>query len=156
MVINRLKARDYSIIIGRNSLLKLKSEVKSNCPNCNKIAIIIDRKIPKIFLRKIKNNLKQYRVFIFFISSSEKIKVYEQAGLLIDKLLTLNFNRSDLIIAAGGGVLGDMVGFVSSIYKRGINFINLPSTLLSQVDSCIGGKTGVNTKHGKNLIGSFL
>ena len=70
-------------------------------------------------------------------------------------MLTLNFNRSDLIIAAGGGVLGDMVGFVSSIYKRGINFINLPSTLLSQVDSCIGGKTGVNTKHGKNLIGSF-
>ena len=69
--------------------------------------------------------------------------------------MTLNFNRSDLIIAAGGGVLGDMVGFVSSIYKRGINFINLPSTLLSQVDSCIGGKTGVNTKHGKNLIGSF-
>ena len=70
-------------------------------------------------------------------------------------MLTLNFNRSDLIIAAGGGILGDMVGFVSSIYKRGINFINLPSTLLSQVDSCIGGKTGVNTKHGKNLIGSF-
>ena len=59
------------------------------------------------------------------------------------------------MIGIGGGIVGDMSGFVSSIYKRGINFINLPSTLLSQVDSCIGGKTGVNSKHGKNLIGSF-
>ena len=75
--------------------------------------------------------------------------------MLINKLLKLNFNRSDLIIAFGGGIIGDMTGFVSSIYKRGINFINLPSTLLAQVDSCIGGKTGVNSKHGKNLIGSF-
>ena len=74
MVINRLKARDYSIIIGRNSLLKLKSEVKSNCPNCNKIAIIIDRKIPKKFLRKIKNNLKQYRVFIFLFPPQKRLK----------------------------------------------------------------------------------
>ncbi len=155
MMINRLKAKNYSILIGRNSLFKLKSEIKSHCPNCNKIAIIIDKKIPKKFLTKIKVILKQYRVSIFFISSSEKIKDYNQVGLIIDKLLKLNFNRSDLIIAAGGGVLGDMVGFASSIYKRGVNFINLPSTLLAQVDSCIGGKTGVNTKHGKNLIGSF-
>ena len=75
--------------------------------------------------------------------------------MLINKLLKLNFNRSDLIIGVGGGIIGDMTGFVSSIYKRGINFINLPSTLLAQVDSCIGGKTGVNSKYGKNLIGSF-
>ena len=73
----------------------------------------------------------------------------------MNKLLKLNFNRSDLIIGVGGGIVGDMSGFVSSIYKRGINFINLPSTLLAQVDSCIGGKTGVNSKYGKNLIGSF-
>ena len=73
----------------------------------------------------------------------------------MNKLLKLNFNRSDLIIALGGGIIGDMTGFVASIFKRGINFINLPSTLLSQVDSCIGGKTGVNSKYGKNLIGSF-
>ena len=74
---------------------------------------------------------------------------------MISKLLQLNFNRSDLIVALGGGIIGDMAGFVASIFKRGINFINLPGTLLSQVDSCIGGKTGVNSKHGKNLIGSF-
>jgi 3-dehydroquinate synthase len=70
-------------------------------------------------------------------------------------LLSRNFNRSDLIIGIGGGITGDVAGFVASIFKRGINFINIPTTLLAQVDSAIGGKTGVNSKHGKNLIGSF-
>ena len=73
----------------------------------------------------------------------------------LNKLFAKNFNRSDLIISIGGGVTGDTVGFVASIFKRGINFINIPTTLLAQVDSAIGGKTGVNSTHGKNLIGSF-
>ena len=73
----------------------------------------------------------------------------------LNKLLSKNFNRSDLIISVGGGVTGDTVGFVASIFKRGVNFINIPTTLLAQVDSAIGGKTGVNSTHGKNLIGSF-
>ena len=64
-------------------------------------------------------------------------------------------NRSDLILSVGGGITGDVVGFISSIFKRGINFINVPTTLLAQVDSAIGGKTGVNSPQGKNLIGSF-
>ena len=155
MKISRVKAKDYSIIIGKNSIFTLTSEIKSHCPKCNKVAVIIDRKIPKKFLLKIKKNLKKYKIFIFFTSSSEKIKNFNQVSMLINKLLKLNFNRSDLIIGVGGGIIGDMTGFVSSIYKRGINFINLPSTLLAQVDSCIGGKTGVNSKYGKNLIGSF-
>ena len=67
----------------------------------------------------------------------------------------MNFNRSDLIISVGGGITGDVFGFVASVYKRGINFINIPTTLLAQVDSAIGGKTAVNSKYGKNLIGSF-
>ena len=66
-----------------------------------------------------------------------------------------NFNRTDLVLSVGGGITGDVIGFVASIYKRGINFINIPTTLLAQVDSAIGGKTGVNTTHGKNLVGSF-
>ena len=155
MKINSLKAKDYSIIIGKNSISSLPSEIKSHCPKCKKIALIIDDKIPKKFLTKLRKNLKRYKLFVFFISPSEKIKSLDQTNLLLDKLLKINFNRSDLIIALGGGIIGDMTGFVASIFKRGINFINLPSTLLSQVDSCIGGKTGVNSKYGKNLIGSF-
>jgi len=155
MRINQLKSKNYSIIVGKNSISRLASEVKCHCPKCKKVAIVIDNKIPKKFITKIKKNLKRYKVFIFSVSTSEKIKNLDQTNLLISKLLQLNFNRSDLIIALGGGIIGDMTGFVASIFKRGINFINLPSTLLSQVDSCIGGKTGVNSKHGKNLIGSF-
>tara|TARA_B100001248_G_scaffold190475_1_gene145785 strand:+ start:334 stop:1428 length:1095 start_codon:yes stop_codon:yes gene_type:complete len=155
MKINSLKAKDYSIIIGKNSITSLASEVRNHCPKCKKIALIIDKKIPQKFLTKLRKKLKKYKLFVFFISSSEKIKSLDQTNLLLDKLLKLNFNRSDLIIALGGGIIGDMTGFVASIFKRGINFINLPSTLLSQVDSCIGGKTGVNSKYGKNLIGSF-
>ena len=155
MKISRLKAKDYSVIIGKNSIFALNSEVKNHCPKCKKVAVIIDKKIPKKFLIKIKKILKKYEVFIFLVSSSEKIKNFDQTSLFIDKLLKLNFNRTDLVIGVGGGIIGDMTGFVSSIYKRGINFINLPSTLLAQVDSCVGGKTGVNSKYGKNLIGSF-
>ena len=155
MKVNQLKAKNYSILVGKNSISRLASEVRNHCPKCKKIAVVIDTKIPKKFLVKIKKNLKKYKVFIFFISSSEKIKNLEQTNFLINKLLQLNFNRSDLIISLGGGIIGDMTGFVASIFKRGINFINLPSTLLSQVDSCIGGKTGINSRHGKNLIGSF-
>ncbi len=156
MTINRLKAKDYSIIIGKNSLSTLPIEIKNHCPQCKKIALIIDKKIPKKFILKLKKKLKKYKIFIFYVTSSEKIKNLNQINLIINKLLKLNFNRSDLIIAMGGGIIGDMAGFAASIYKRGINFINLPSTLLAQVDSCIGGKTGVNSKHGKNLIGSFF
>tara|TARA_B100001057_G_C22795114_1_gene929272 strand:+ start:492 stop:1586 length:1095 start_codon:yes stop_codon:yes gene_type:complete len=155
MKINRLKAKNYSIIIGKNSISTLNSEIKNHCPKCKKIAVIIDKKIPNKFLTKIKKNLRTYKLYIIKVSSSEKIKNLNQTSLFINKLLKLNFNRTDLIIAVGGGIVGDMVGFVSSIYKRGINFINLPSTLLAQVDSCVGGKTGVNSTYGKNLIGSF-
>ena len=155
MKINRLKAKDYSIIIGKNSMTSLASEVKKHCPKCKKIAVIFDKKIPKKFLIKLRKNLKKYKLFVFFVSSSEKIKNLNQTSLLISKLLQLNFNRSDLLIALGGGIIGDMTGFVASIFKRGINFINIPTTLLAQVDSAIGGKTGVNSMHGKNLIGSF-
>ena len=73
----------------------------------------------------------------------------------MDILLTKNFSREDCVISIGGGITGDISGFAASLFKRGLKFINIPTTLLSQVDSSIGGKTGVNTKFGKNLIGSF-
>ena len=86
---------------------------------------------------------------------NEKSKSIQTVNFFLKKLLSKNFTRSDLIISVGGGITGDLVGFIASIYKRGINFINVPTTLLAQVDSAVGGKTGVNTVHGKNLIGSF-
>ena len=80
-------------------------------------------------------------------AASEKNKSISQVNLFLKKLLEKNFNRSDLVISLGGGITGDVAGFVASIVKRGVNFINIPTTLLAQVDSAIGGKTGVNTTH---------
>ncbi len=88
-------------------------------------------------------------------NANEKNKSTKTVNHYLNALLSKNFNRSDLIIGIGGGITGDIAGFVSSIFKRGINFINIPTTLLAQVDSAIGGKTGINSSHGKNLIGSF-
>ena len=74
---------------------------------------------------------------------------------ILDILLNKNFSRDDCLISVGGGITGDIAGFEASLFKRGMKFINIPTTLLAQVDSSIGGKTGVNSKYGKNLIGSF-
>jgi 3-dehydroquinate synthase len=146
---------NYSIFIGNNILNILPKQIKIACPKAKKIGIVLDKKIPKEFKKKICNHLHKYQIYIFEYSSSEKIKSFNHVNELINKCLKNNFNRNDILIAFGGGVLGDFCGFVASVLKRGVNFINIPSTLLAQVDSSIGGKTGVNSEYGKNLIGSF-
>ncbi len=146
---------NYSIVIGENILGILSKRIKYLCPKAQKIAIIVDKKIPKKFLIKMKGVLKSFDIFIFEYHTSEKTKSFYEVNKLVEKCLEKNFNRSDVVIAFGGGVLGDFSAFVASLIKRGTNFINIPSTLLAQVDSAVGGKTGVNSKHGKNLIGTF-
>ena len=146
---------NYSIFIGHNTLALLPKKIKLLCPNTKKIAIIIDEKIPLKFKKLIMNKLKNYYLLVLPFSANEKNKSLEKVNFYLNKILDKNFNRSDLIIGLGGGVTGDVAGFIASIFKRGINFINIPTTLLAQVDSAIGGKTGVNSNHGKNLIGSF-
>ncbi len=146
---------NYSILIGNNILKILKNRIKSICPKTKKIALIFDKGVPSKYKKIISNNLKRYELVNFNFNSSEKAKSIRSVNFFLNKLLSKNFNRSDLIIGVGGGVTGDLTGFVASIFKRGINFINIPTTLLSQVDAAIGGKTGVNSAYGKNLIGSF-
>jgi 3-dehydroquinate synthase len=145
----------YSILIGNGTLNLLPKKIKNVCPNTKQIALIIDSKIPNKFKNRIKNILKNYNLLILPFSATEKNKSFKQVNFYLSKILAKNFNRSDLIISIGGGITGDVAGFVASIFKRGINFINIPTTLLSQADSAIGGKTGVNSNYGKNLIGSF-
>ena len=159
MKFKEIKAKNlesnYSIIIGNNILNLLPKKIKKICPKALKIGLIIDSKIPKSKISKIKKLLNNYEIYSFEYSSSEKLKSLKNVSDLVDECLSKNFNRTDVIIAIGGGVIGDFSGFVASLIKRGINFINIPTTLLAQVDSSIGGKTGVNSKYGKNLIGSF-
>ena len=145
----------YSLFIGKNILNLLNKKVKLLCPRTKNIAIIIDHNVPKKFKKILRKNLKNYKIFFLDFKASEKNKSLDVAKVYLNKLLSQNLSRSDLIIAVGGGIVGDVVGFIASAYKRGINFINIPTSLLAQVDSSIGGKTGVNSKYGKNLIGSF-
>ena len=147
--------KNYSILIGNNILKILPNKIRSLCPKTKKIALIFDKKIPSKYKKSISKNLKKYELLIYNFKANEKVKSLKSVNFLLNKLLSKNFNRSDLIIAVGGGITGDLTGFVASIFKRGINFISIPTTLLSQVDAAVGGKTGVNSSYGKNLIGSF-
>ena len=148
--------KKYSILIGDNILKILSQKIKFLCPKTKKIALIFDNNVPKKYKSIISKNLKKkYELNIINFKASEKSKSLKSVNFFLNKLLSKNFNRSDLIIGIGGGIIGDLTGFVSSIFKRGINFISIPTTLLSQVDAAVGGKTGVNSSYGKNLIGSF-
>ncbi len=159
MRIHKIKVKnreiDYSIFIGSGALSLLGKQIKYTCPQTKKVALILDKNIPGQYKKKVKRALSGYKVYSKEYLPKENLKSFKNAGLLVESLLQKKFNRGDSIVAVGGGIIGDFVGFVSSILKRGINFINIPSTLLSQVDSSVGGKTGVNSKEGKNLIGSF-
>ena len=146
---------NYTIIIGRNILNQISYQIKTLCPGARKIAFIVDKNVPNKFEIKIKEYLKKYTVYTFKYSVNEKFKSFTNVNKLVEKCLSNNFNRNDVLISLGGGILGDYSAFAASIVKRGINFINIPTTLLAQVDSSIGGKTGVNSKLGKNLIGTF-
>ena len=111
---------------------------------------IFQKKYKKIFKSKYFK-----KKFIISIRFNEREKNYNSVEKILEILQKNNFNRNDSIICLGGGIAGDLCGFAASIFKRGLKFINIPTTLLSQVDSSIGGKTGFNTKFGKNLIGTF-
>ena len=149
------KSERYSIFIGENSINLLPSKIKILCPETKKIGVIVDKNIPSKYKQRLKKKLKGYEIFFLPFLANEKNKSLNKTYSLLNILLSKNLNRSDLIIGFGGGITGDVASFVASIFKRGINFINIPTTLLAQVDSSIGGKTGVNSSYGKNLIGSF-
>ena len=143
---------NYPIIIGRNILSQISNQVKTLCPDAQKIALVVDKNVPNKFKIKLKNYLKKYKVYTFQYTVSEKFKSFLNVNKLVEKCLENNFKRNDVLISFGGGILGDYSAFAASIIKRGINFINIPTTLLAQVDSSIGGKTGVNSNQGQNWL----
>jgi len=145
----------YPIFIGNNILNKLKNILKENLINFNQCLIIADKNVPKKLIDKVLNSLTKKKISLHYFSSSEKNKNQKSIDNILSILLSKNFSRNDCVISIGGGITGDISGFAASMFKRGLKFINIPTTLLSQVDSSIGGKTGINTKYGKNLIGAF-
>ena len=151
----KTKTQNYPVIIGFNLISKLSSIIKNQSIDFNKCLLIVDRNVPKKMINKINQALTQKKIFIYYFEAFEKNKNQNNLNLILNILLKKNFSRTDCLISVGGGITGDLGGFAASLFKRGIKFINIPTTLLSQVDSAVGGKTGINTKYGKNLLGSF-
>ena len=153
-LIIKTKTQKYPIIIGSNLTPNISKIANNNTIKFNKSLLVVDDSISKNIILKIKKSLKK-NVSTHFFKASETNKNINSVYKILDILLRKNFSRDDCLISIGGGITGDVSGFAASLFKRGLKFINVPTTLLSQVDSSIGGKTGVNTKFGKNLIGSF-
>jgi len=151
----KTKSKSYPIYFGNGILNTTGSLIKKNLADVKKICIISDNKLPELLLKKLIKSLKKYDLRIFKLTANEKTKSIKVVNKIIEKLLKDNFNRSDCVIAFGGGVLGDLSAFVSNLTKRGLKFVNIPTTLLAQVDASIGGKTGINSNQGKNLIGTY-
>ena len=147
--------KKYPIFIGNNILSKLKVILRENFINFNQCLIVADKNVPKKLINKVLNSLPRKKISIHYFNSSEKNKNQKSINNILSILLGKNFNRNDCLISIGGGITGDVSGFAASMFKRGLKFINIPTTLLSQVDSSIGGKTGINSIYGKNLIGAF-
>ena len=151
----KTKSKTYPIIIGSNLVSNVSKILKNNSIKFKKCLLIVDLNISKKIIYKIKNALGKKNIYIFYFKASEINKNINNVNKILDILLNKNFSREDCLISIGGGITGDISGLAASLFKRGLKFINIPTSLLSQVDSSIGGKTGVNTKYGKNLIGSF-
>ena len=147
--------KKYPIFIGNNLLNKLKIILKDNLTDFNQCLVIADKNVPKKLIDKVLNSLAKKKISLHYFNSSERNKNQKSVNKILSILLSKNFNRNDCVISIGGGITGDVSGFAASMFKRGLKFINIPTTLLSQVDSSIGGKTGINSKYGKNLIGAF-
>jgi len=135
----------YDILIDRLPEIKIDS----------KAAIITNPKVSGLHINYLTNKLKAKELHIITLPDGEEYKNFESVNYALERLFDAKFDRNSTLIAFGGGVIGDMTGFIASIFLRGVKFIQIPTTLLAMVDSSVGGKTGINNKYGKNLIGSF-
>lgn len=146
----------YDIYIKRDALDSV-GEWVSDLWQPQKVAVVTDSTVAPLYSQVVVDQLVNngFDPTLFIVPAGEASKSLEQAAAIYDFLADQGFTRSDGVIALGGGVIGDLAGFAASTYMRGIHFLQIPTTLLAQVDSSIGGKTGVNTGRAKNLVGTF-
>jgi len=145
--------RSYPIYIGSGLLGDKK--LLGTAMLGEKIAIVSNETVAPLYLEKLKQQLGNHSLLEIILPDGEQYKNLEYLNKIFDGLLEANCNRDVTLVALGGGVIGDMTGFAAASYQRGVRFVQVPTTLLSQVDSSVGGKTGVNHRLGKNMIGAF-
>ena len=148
-----LGERGYSIHIG-NSILSDK-KIFNQYITSKQVLVVTNEKIAPLYLKIIEKHLVKFDYEVFILPDGEAYKSLDSLNQIITQLLERKFSRTCMLIALGGGVIGDLTGFAAACYQRGVKFIQIPTTLLAQVDSSVGGKTAVNHILGKNMIGAF-
>jgi 3-dehydroquinate synthase len=151
-----LAERSYDIIIGAGVLTSLGERIAALRPGA-RTAIVTDRTVASRWLQQTEAALKAAGVASakIVVGEGESSKSYDVLQEVAEALIAARIERNDLVIALGGGVIGDLAGFAAAVVRRGVDFVQVPTSLLAQVDSSVGGKTGINSPHGKNLIGAF-
>jgi len=146
----------YEILVGRNLLKQVSSDRRQHL-GASRCAIITDANVAVLFANRVRKSFLSAGVesTLITIPAGEQSKTLQQAGRICDQMIAAGLDRQSFIVGLGGGMIGDISGFVAAIYHRGIPHVQIPTTLLAMVDSSIGGKTGVDTRAGKNLIGAF-
>lgn len=148
-----LGERSYPIYIGGDLLAR--SDLLAAHIAGRQVAIVTNETVAPLYLERLEQALTGYARTSIILPDGEAFKTWETLQLIFDGLLGARHDRRTTVIALGGGVIGDMAGFAAACYQRGVNFIQVPTTLLSQVDSSVGGKTGINHPLGKNMVGAF-
>ena len=148
-----LGERSYPISIGEGLLQQ--PGLLNPYIHGQQVLVVTNETIAPLYLQSILESLSSFQVESVVLPDGEKYKTLETLNTIFDTLLSKKHNRTTTLVALGGGVIGDMTGFAAACYQRGVNFIQLPTTLLAQVDSSVGGKTAVNHPNGKNMIGAF-
>lgn len=148
----KIPEKNYKVYIGEGYLSKIITSILEE-KNYNQITIITDETVKDLYLDEFISSYKEVNTIT--VPAGEKSKSIDQLSIIYDELAKYKMTRKDLIITLGGGVVGDLGGYAAATYLRGIDYIQVPTTLLSQVDSSVGGKVAVNISAGKNLVGSF-
>jgi 3-dehydroquinate synthase len=146
--------RAYDVVIGRDLLRSLGERIARLRPAA-KAVIVTDATVAQHHLAAAEAALGSLGAAPIVVPAGEATKSFEMIETVCDGVLAARIERGDLIVALGGGVVGDLAGFAAAVVRRGVDFVQVPTTLLAQVDSSVGGKTGINTGHGKNLVGAF-
>lgn len=148
--------RSYEILIGTGLIEASGAELAKVLPGA-RAAIVTDENVAALHLSRVEASLERAGItsHAIIVPAGEKSKSFAQLELVVDGILAARLERGDVVIALGGGVIGDLTGFAAGIVRRGMKFIQMPTSLLAQVDSSVGGKTGINTARGKNLVGVF-
>jgi 3-dehydroquinate synthase len=152
----KLPGRSYPIVVGERLIAAAGRGIAAKFPGA-RCAVVTDQNVAPLYLPPLKASLEENEIFLgdAVVAAGETSKSFPVLAKVCETLLQLGVERGDCVVALGGGVVGDLAGFAASILRRGVRFVQVPTTLLAQVDSSIGGKTGIDTPQGKNLVGTF-